>query len=131
MLYSLEDFGSFAPIRMNHKPSKQTTISLIFFRTDNWVDQVKVIFGIESPPESVYPQGEDDSIFTNLIHFEKKLLKEMKTEPIETLDQLMDMVPQFCENLRFRKVIWEEIHAQVPLRRIRANRICRVSTVIA
>ena len=32
MLYSPEDFGSFAPIRMNHKPSKPTTIALIFFR---------------------------------------------------------------------------------------------------
>ena len=64
---------------------------------------------------------EDDSLFTNLIQFDKKLLKEMKTDNIDTLDQLMDMVPQFCENLRFRKVVWEEIHTLSPLRRVRAH----------
>ena len=38
ILYSLEDFGSFAPIRMTHKPQKPTSISLIFFRQDAWAD---------------------------------------------------------------------------------------------
>ena len=71
---------------MTHKPQKPTSISLIFFRQDTWADQIKVIFGVESPPESVEKQLEDDSLFTNLIQFDKKLLKEMKTENIETLD---------------------------------------------
>lgn len=77
---------------------------------------------------------EDDSLFTNLIQFDKKLLKEMKTDNIDTLDQLMDMVPQFCENLRFRKVVWEEIHTLSPLRRVRAHlqgKINRNNTMLA
>ena len=33
----------------------------------------------------------------------------------------MDSVPQFCENLRFRKIIWEELHTKTPVRRLRAR----------
>ena len=38
MMFVPEDFSSFAPIRMTHKPKKPTCVSLIFFRSDNNVD---------------------------------------------------------------------------------------------
>ena len=91
-----------------------------------------MIFGIEKPAENDI--AEDETLYTNLIQFEMKLLKEMKTEPVITLDQLMDMTPQFCENLRFRKVIWEEINNQGPPRRVRnspSGKLGRMGTMIA
>ena len=64
MQFSLEDFGSFAPIRMSHKPLKPTTISLVFFRPESTSDQVKVVFGFE---DIELNETEDQSNFTNLI----------------------------------------------------------------
>jgi len=38
MVYTLEDFNSFAPIRLNYRPVKATTICLIFFKSPAQMD---------------------------------------------------------------------------------------------
>ena len=35
----------------------------------------------------------------------------------------MDKAPIFCENLRFRKLIWEELHTEEPIIRERKKMI--------
>ena len=55
----------------------------------------------------------------NTISFENRLIKELKEPGIESIDVLMDKVPQFCLNLRFRKIIWEELHVLLSHKRKR------------
>ena len=42
----------------------------------------------------------------------------------------MDRVPQFCENLRFRKIVWEELHTKSPIKRLRKAIYDRRMTVL-
>ena len=111
MLFSTEEFATFAPLHMSHKPEeKLTTVSLIFFRPDSNIDQVKVFFGIKLPSAKNSNTSEEKSKYTNLIQFEKKLLHGLKSTKINTLELLMEKAPIFCENLHFRKLVWEELH---------------------
>ena len=47
----------------------------------------------------------------------------------------MDKIPQFCENMHFKKIIWEELHKQEGHLRKRtqnqAHGMARLSTIIA
>ena len=120
MTFNSEDFGSVFQMRMGNKPNKPTLISLIFFRVDNTLDHIKVLAGIEPTMiPSKGKVGDEESVYTNLIQFEKKLLNEFKAEKIEIDDLLNDMAPLFCENPRFRKLIWDELHADEPIKRQR------------
>jgi len=42
----------------------------------------------------------------------------------------MDKVPVFCENLRFRRLIWEELHSTVTHKRIKHSRVARLSSMV-
>lgn len=123
-MFDLEDFGSFAPIRMEHKPKEATTVSLLFVRFACDKKSIHVLFGYEKDAKedvSVSEISSSETRYINKMTFDAKLVRELqpKSSGIETLDQLMDKVPQFCENLRFKKLIWEEMHSIVTHKRKR------------
>ncbi len=45
--YTMDEFSSFNPIRMNHKPAKDTTVCLIFYRKMMQNVQINAIFGFK------------------------------------------------------------------------------------
>ena len=137
ILYSMEDFSSFAPVRLNHKPEKATTVALIFSRKLEKMDTVRVVFGIPnnmSVLDDLLGSNEAslDSLtdFKNTMIFDIKLIRELRQEGIENIDQLMDKVPQFCESLRFKRLIWDELHSDV-VRRRKKNATIRLTSTVA
>ena len=51
-------------------------------------------------------------------------------EKIALEDLLMDKAPIFCENLKFRKLIWEELHTEEPIKRERMKST-RLKSIVA
>lgn len=94
MHYELEDFGTFAPIRMSHKPIKPTTIKLIFIRKSSLMESIKVLFGFEEKVGKVRLDGNtkehETTDYINTITFENRFVKELKESGIDSVEAVMD-----------------------------------------
>ena len=94
MHYELEDFGTFAPIRMSHKPNKPTTIKLIFVRKSCLMESIKVLFGFEEKVSKVRLDGNtkehETTDYINTITFESRFVKELKESGIDSVEAVMD-----------------------------------------
>ena len=71
---------------------------------------IRVAFGYEDKEEDQKVNPSEVTNYSNILSFNQKLVKALNVDDIETLDQLMDRIPEFCENMRFKKIIWEELH---------------------
>ena len=88
IVYTLEDFGYSAPIRMNHKPEKAEAVNLFFIRQRGKGENkyMQVIFGLEDESRADEEQNpEKESIYNNIMTFEGKMVKEFTYGAIETI----------------------------------------------
>ena len=97
IMYTLDDFGYSAPIRMNHPPEQPTAVCLIFVRVRSDPENIRVAFGIDYNDE--YLNREDlreaaepdaNSPYDSVMTFDYKMIKEFSNGEIKSLDQLLD-----------------------------------------
>ena len=91
-MYTLDDFGYSAPIRMNHPPEQPTAVCLIFVRVRSDPENIRVAFGIddESDVNREDAAPEQNSPFDSVMTFDYKMVKEFSNGEIKSLDQLLD-----------------------------------------
>jgi len=78
--YHLEEFSSFAAVRLNYKPEEATSVELMFVRNSNKFDSIKVLTGKEYKKV-----GEDPARFNCILTFDMKLIKHLKMDGIDSI----------------------------------------------
>ena len=70
MVYLIEDFNSFATIRLLHKPEQTTYISLLFVRKKGQMDKIRVAFGYEDKKEQLKVNPNEETNYATVIIFD-------------------------------------------------------------
>lgn len=118
--YRMDEFSNFAQIRLNYKPANDTTMKVIFWRNPQKQKKHLVQCLIGSKDENgggsnkLIVEGTDDpegkSDYIYIIEFGVQLIEAMMLDEVETVGDLMNNVPLFCQSQKFKKILWEEIH---------------------
>ena len=115
----MEDFDSFNPVRLQFKPDQPSYLKILFLlkegqstmqvlvakKGDDEASNRLVIEGTDKPDEI--------SIFSELIKFKDKLVKAVAVPNVNEVADILDNAPYFCQNMNFKKIIWDEFHEPV------------------
>ena len=88
---------------------------IIGFKKDsNCVNEKLIVEDTEDP------DGTSDYI--TMIKFDNRLMRFLMIEEVESVDDLMENVPIFCLDQKFKKLLWEEVNRPVIVEEIAASR---------
>ena len=75
---------------------------LVGKKDENDQENRLIIEGTDKPNEQ--------SIFTEMVRFNARLLQTLGVENIRTVEDVINQAPYLCQNMNFKKIIWEEFH---------------------
>lgn len=116
--YIMEEFSNFSAMRINFRPTKNTTVRAAFFLNydrrsiEIYVGKIQTM----AQQEQLLLDGTDDpkgdSNFELMIRFDERFIHFIEIQDIFSCDDMMKNVPICCQSIRLKKVIWEELYAQ-------------------
>lgn len=115
--YMLEEFSTFAQVRLMYKPEKETTLKVVFWRNPE-KKVIQALIGFKTDPTSfkdeLIVEGTDDpdspSDYIAMVKFDNRLLDHLLIDDVDTVEELMENVPIFCLNQKVKKILWEEVN---------------------
>ena len=119
LLYTMKEFSFYVASRINYRPSKDTSLRLIFFTQPlrkQYIDVfVSLIKTKEEAQATLFEETDDpegQSMFSLTVRFDERLIKALQIDGVHTVEDFMASVPQCCEYTKLKKILWEELNHQ-------------------